>query len=188
MKVKKFSAVIPAAASTASQLVAPHAPPTAVVEERPAPRVNPPAVILEFVVSARRGEVVVVPLKSQPARTPESERNVVVLSLAFVLAAVSVPMRNPAVAPAATRTETVVSATVPVEGTKFTEELKVVPSVETSKPVGAVTTKSATRSIPETVKVCALDAVPVVEVKVVRVVAVRVMVGVAATVPVTAKV
>jgi hypothetical protein len=59
--------------------------------------------------------------------------------------------------------------------------------VETSKPAGAVTTKSATKSTPETVKVCAVEASPGVEVKVVRA-WVRVMVGVAATVPVTAKV
>ena len=188
VKVKKFSAVTAAVASAApSQPVAPHVL-VAEDEEIPTPKVKPPSVVLEFVKLARRGEVVVVPLKSQPAKIPESERKVVVLSVAFVLEAVNVPKRNPAVALAATRTETVVSATVPVEGTRVAEGLKVVPSVETSKPVGAVITRSAIKSTPATANVWTVEASPGVEVNVVRLVAVRVMVGVATTVPATAKV
>lgn len=63
----------------------------------------------------------------------------------------------------------VVLATVPEIGVSGTLELNVPPEVkEISKPVGAVTSKSAVRSVALTVKLCSAETVPPQAVNVLR--------------------
>ena len=64
----------------------------------------------------------------------------------------------------------VVEATEPEEGVKVTELAKADPVlVETSKPVGGVTTKLALRLVPLTVNVCSVELEPEQAVKAERV-------------------
>jgi hypothetical protein len=76
---------------------------------------------------------------------------------------------------AAKRTRSVPVAD-PLVCVKVAVEPYVVPSAETSNPVGAVATKFAVKLLPETLKDCAVEAVPYVVVKAVAV-AVPVIVG-----------
>ena len=48
----------------------------------------------------------------------------------------------------------------PLVCVKVAVELYVVPSLESSKPVGAVATRFAVRLLPEILKLCAVEAVP----------------------------
>ena len=85
--------------------------------------------------------------------------------VAFVLVADKLPDGVP-VADAATRTYMVVVATVPVEGVNETVFAKPDPEVvETSNPVGAVTTRAAVKLVPETVYDCSAETEPLQEVK-----------------------
>lgn len=95
----------------------------------------------------------------------------VVMAVAVPLAAtfwVVAPVEVQAIFPegepdadAAIRTKMVVVLTVPLDGVKETEPANPPPEVvDTSKPVGAVTTRLAVRSVPDTVNDCSADAVP----------------------------
>jgi hypothetical protein len=58
------------------------------------------------------------------------------------------------------RTLNVAPVTDPLVGTKLAVAPHVVPSFETSNPVGAVATIGAVKSVPETENVCTADATP----------------------------
>jgi hypothetical protein len=60
------------------------------------------------------------------------------------------------------RTLKVAPVTAPLDGAKLAVAPHVVPSFETSNPVGAVATIGAVKSVPETENVCTAEATPYV--------------------------
>ena len=87
--------------------------------------------------------------------------------LAPLLTTVTLPASEPTLAPVR-RTEICVGATVPALGVRLTDDAKLVPLVETAKPVGAVMRMVAVRLDPLALNVWAGDAVPTVVLKPVR--------------------
>jgi hypothetical protein len=109
------------------------------------------------------------------------------LLVAPELATPMLPLGEPATAEAAIRTEMVPEAD-PLLSLTVAVCPKLVPLLETSKPVGAVTVTLPVRFAPLTVKVCAAEAVPAVAVKLPRDAGLTLKDGGALTVPETASV